>query len=441
MHLRAVETMLRGRIGFGPYPNGTLARCVGRRMQATGIDDESAYLSYLFLCPAEQEELIEEIVVPETWFFRDYEPFVFLQNHAVRQFWSRAPDNPMRVLSVPASTGEEAYSIAIALMEAGFSPERFRIDGVDVSGRALRKAAEGLYGAASFREKDFGLRSKYFEETGSMFHVCPEVSGSVSFSQGNVLDETSLGRAESYDIIFFRNLLIYLDEESRQLAIRNVERVLKKGGLLVRGYAEPQKVFFPEHIPVDHVRAHACLKPFEKTAEPSKSGPPKGASGTQVSPAAGGTRFPRKTGEAPGRRSARAQPGPPEKRTETGEHRKSAGATMEYAQAPPGDISIILDKARELADLGNHAAAEILAIECLKSDAACVDAHYLLATTALAQGDEAMARTHLNRVVYLDPAHRDGLLHLSLLMDRCGHKDQAERYRKRITRAKEAPGL
>lgn len=436
MHLRAVEAMLREKIGFGPYPNGTLARCISRRMRANGIEDEAAYASLLFSNGSEQEELIEEIVVPETWFFRDYEPFVHLRKFVADRLLSCSPENPLRVLSVPSSTGEEAYSIAITLLEAGFAPDRFRIDAVDISRRALRKAAEARYGPASFREKDLGPRLKYFEEAGSMFRVRPEVSQTVCFRRGNVLEDASLGPKEFYDVVFFRNLLIYFDEDSRKLAIENVERVLKKGGLLVRGYAEPQKVFFPRHVPVDHVRSHSCRKPSLESGEQRESAPVP----APPRPVAGlGAEKKRPARKVKAKMAAAVPPASrpyPEKRGGMGISPKAPEDAGELGTPPVEDIPVMIARARELADAGNHSAAEELAGRCLKTDAACLDAHYLLATTALARGDEENARTHLNRVVYLDPAHEDALLHLSLLMDRNGQKDQAARYRKRILRSR-----
>lgn len=417
-HSSAVESILRERIGFGAYPGGTVDRCVNRRMQACGIEDGDAYLSFLCASRAEQDELIEEIVVPETWFFRDCEPFVYLRKYAAEKILSCGPQTPLRALSVPASTGEEAYSIAITLLEAGLTPDRFCVHAVDISRRALQKAGEALYGSSSFREKDSDLLRKYFDEAGSMFLVRPEIREAVRFTQGNVLQETDLGSEESCDIVFFRNLLIYLDEASRKTAIRNVERVLKKGGLLVLGYAEPQHLFFPDYIPADHPRAHASRKPPEKEPDrreslrPVRMMPPRGSAHVSKKP----------SGSLPvdWRRAGILHPEPQQ-------HEK-------LGPAPPEEIFGILSRAHELADSGMYMEAEKLVGECLKSDMTCTEAHYLLGITALARGDEETAATHLNRVIYLDPNHNDALLHLSLLMERFGLREQAARYRKRIDR-------
>jgi chemotaxis protein methyltransferase WspC len=419
----AAESLLRERIGFGAYPNGIVARCIRMRMEAHGIEHEAAYFSLLFSNDLEQEELIEDIVVPETWFFRDYEPFEYLKRHVAgkKSEWSK--EAPLRVLSVPASSGEEPYSIAITLMEAGLMPDDFRIHAVDVSRRALQKAGEALYGPSSFRGEDNGLRRKYFEEADSMLMVRPEVRGPVRFMHGNVLRENALGLQESYDVVFFRNLLIYLDEASRNLAIQNVGRVLKKGGLLVLGYAEPQQLLFPGYLPVDHPRSYASRKPFATGEEPRIR-----AEGTFLD----GRKTPKKVMSQEGKSAIPSGCLPVI---------RQAGAALPQALPQPADrvalsenLPVMIARARELADAGMHDAAREVACDCLKSDAACIEAHYLLAITALACGKEEDAAGHLGRVIYLDPNHSDALFHLSLLMDRFGRKDQAARYRKRIAR-------
>ncbi len=422
-HSADVESMLREKIGFGAYPGGTVDRCLTRRMSANGMDDEEAYLSLLYSSSEEQDELVEEIVVPETWFFRDSEPFVYLRKYVTENIASGSIKRPLRALSVPSSTGEEAYSIAITLMEAGLMEDEFSVHAVDVSRRALRKAGEALYAGSSFREKEDELRRKYFDEIGLMFLVRPEVRAAVRFIQGNVLEESDLGPAESCDIVFFRNLLIYLDEASRKRAIRNVERVLRKGGLLVLGYAEPQHVFFPDFIPVDHPRAHASRKSREEISNRCKCGRALPVAAPSVKTGRG-SKLPPRISQSPvnGKRSGRLRPA-------------AEPAPDEAGAVPAVDEPDTLRRARVLADSGRYAEAGELVAECLKTDAACIEAHFLLGVTALALGDEEKAEAHLNRVIYLNPNHNDALLHLSLLMDRLGRKEQAARYRKRIVHA------
>lgn len=469
-----IESLLRERMGFGVYSTGTLAGCINRRMQANGMDNEALYVSFLLSNDLEQEELVEELIVPETWFFRDYEPFAHLKNFVAEKAHAFTPRTPLRALSLPASTGEEPYSIAITLMEAGLTPDRFSVHAVDISRRALRKSLDGLYGGPSFREDDLDLRRKYFDKAGSMLLVRPEVRDTVQFTRGNILKDFAPGSQESFDVVFFRNLLIYLDEKSRAIAVRNVERILKKGGLLVLGYAEPQHLFFPDFTPVAHPRSYSSLKPLDTGVKKNErccfakfEAPTRGF-------AAGGKKLfndlhamsqpcsedghhrqmpSPSMGEAGGQQKLIDTPDePPPLKAEATTPRNSAAAGKNMKNSPAAFIkgrdalnamaanpAGAIERARELADAGMLASAEELAGNCLKSDAGCIEAHYLLAMTALARGEEENAATHLNRVIYLDPNHNDALLHLSLLMDRLGRTDQAARYRTRIARAGKEP--
>src|SRR5690606_25565987 len=101
--------------------------------------------------PTEQRALIESIVVPETWFFRYPESFALLATQA-RALQRRLPiGRPLRLLSLPCSSGEEPYSMAIAMLDADFSAEQFQIDALDISQRGIEQAALGRYGVNAFR--------------------------------------------------------------------------------------------------------------------------------------------------------------------------------------------------------------------------------------------------------------------------------------------------
>ena len=147
----AIETMLREKIGLDANSIGsrTIARAVEKRQIACGLEARS-YLYYLQTTAKELEELIETVVIPETSFFRDKEPFVYLSQYVTTE-WLKTNSNILRVLSVPCSTGEEPLSIAMTLLDSGLAPTQFRIDAVDISKRALLKATLAIYSKRSFR--------------------------------------------------------------------------------------------------------------------------------------------------------------------------------------------------------------------------------------------------------------------------------------------------
>jgi chemotaxis protein methyltransferase WspC len=248
MHLDAIAALLSKRVGFDAKIVGArkITRAVENRRTACGLVDVETYLKVLQASPQEFNELVEQLVVSETWFFRDRKPFDFLVNF-VRSEWLPKPSaTKLRVLSVPCSTGEEPYSIAIALLEAGLPVNRFSIDALDISSLAIAKAKRAIYGKNSFRGEDWVERSRYFQPVtdqriGEKYELCSLVRHAVNIRQGNLLDlivETSL----KYDIIFCRNLLIYLEDSACRQILDTLHCLLSSQGLLFVGASETGKV-------------------------------------------------------------------------------------------------------------------------------------------------------------------------------------------------------
>ena len=163
----AAETLLERWIGLDPHTVGgnAIARAVRVRMEACGESDEDAFIARLTRDATQQGRLIEEVVVPESWFFRDPPVFDALQQHATA--YATTPGrSPLRILCVPCAAGEEPYSVAMALLEAGLSAEQFRIDASDVSQIALARAAAATYSANAFRGSDLAFRDRWFRVRG-----------------------------------------------------------------------------------------------------------------------------------------------------------------------------------------------------------------------------------------------------------------------------------
>lgn len=406
-----------------------LARVIRKRMEETGIPDDSMYLAYAASHDEEMWHLIEALVVPETWFFRDGEPFVYLRKiiSSENRFMGRSH---LRILSLPASTGEEPYSIAMTLLDAGLRPADFHVDAVDISRKALDKALRGVYGQSSFREKDFEFCWRYFERSGPEHTVTSLVRSTVRFCQGNVLEWTKTCSEGTYDIIFFRNLLVYLNDKAREEAVQAIDQLLGEGGMLFLGFAEPHHIFFPRFIPAIHPRSFAASKPSAYAAanvvqKVDRSPFRNGRIG-------GPKRLPKLEPVKADRLPPIALRPPVPRQTSP-----AGSATL---QKPEGKLKdsereeATLDRARELADRGMLAEAGRVCIECIKAEAANSEAYYLLGVIALAGNDEQQALEHFNKVVYLEPDHADALVHLSLLTEKMGLDGQAERYRQRLAR-------
>ena len=209
MPLTIVKNKLRDAIGLNTESIGitSLESAVQRRMQIIDLETYENYANKLLSSEDELKYLIEEIVVPETWFFRDKIPFIAVGKYAKEIRKNNNAKEPIRVLTLPSATGEEPYSVAITLFENGFSASQFTIDAMDVSKKALAVAKQGIYGRNSFRgEYDKELLEKYFIESGSGYEISDHIKKQVNFSQGNILKLDFSLYPESYDIVFCRNL-------------------------------------------------------------------------------------------------------------------------------------------------------------------------------------------------------------------------------------------
>src|SRR6185312_4827198 len=203
-----------------------------------GLTQVEDYLRRLRDSNDELQELIEAVVVPETWFFRDPQAFVALVRLLTEERQPASPAAGLRLLSVPCSTGEEPYSIVMSLVDGGFSPDQIQVDAIDISARVLAWAKRAIYGSNSFRGDDLTFRDRYFEPSGSSYKLTERIRGHVSFWQRNLLSaDFGLGD-RLYDVIFCRNVLIYFDRPTQEQVMRTLRRLLRPAGFLFVGPAE-----------------------------------------------------------------------------------------------------------------------------------------------------------------------------------------------------------
>jgi chemotaxis protein methyltransferase WspC len=142
------------------------------------------------------------------------------------------------VLSAGCARGEEPYSVAIALVEAGVHPEAMRIDAVDISPAVLRQAAGGVYSERSVRTIPSEIRQRWFEPAGGdEWRLDEPIRRLVTFRPANVLEpgDCDLG---TYDVVLCRNLLIYLAPAARERLAALLRRTLTPGGTLYTGQSE-----------------------------------------------------------------------------------------------------------------------------------------------------------------------------------------------------------
>jgi chemotaxis protein methyltransferase WspC len=250
------DALLREAIGLDAASLGpsAIARAVAQRQAACRLEDVHAYWLRVRSSPTELQELIEAVVVPETWFFRDPAAFDALARMAAQALVDN-PARELRLLSLPCSSGEEPFSMAIALLEAGVPANRFHIDGIDISARALALAAQAVYGSNSFRGGDLGFRDRHFAPLGvGKWQPSDEVCARATFRQGNLFAADFLAGRGSYDFVFCRNVLIYFDPETQARAVQVLMRLLVPGGALFVGPSEtsllPRERFASAQLPM-----------------------------------------------------------------------------------------------------------------------------------------------------------------------------------------------
>lgn len=218
-------------------------RRLAERIAATG---SSSFQSYFAILRSEAEHEIEYLInaftVNETYFYREDHQLrcmtsELLPNLAMR----KRVGESIRIWSVPCSTGEEPYSIAIWLMENWNDVDLYNIEIVasDIDTRALKAATEGLYGKRALIRLSPNLISRYFEPVdGEQYRIDQGLRNSIQFTQANLIDAQDMRGFRGFDIIFCRNVLIYFDDASRRIAGENLYDSLQPGGYICLGHSE-----------------------------------------------------------------------------------------------------------------------------------------------------------------------------------------------------------
>jgi chemotaxis protein methyltransferase WspC len=400
MSIPRLAGLLQRTIGLDAASIGTSAveRAVQTRLGVCKLANANLYWELASSSEAELQKLVEEVVVPETWFFRDREAFAVLTQFALEEWSQERTEGPRRLLSVPCSTGEEPYSMAMALLDAGLAAESFRIHAVDVSTRAIACAHEARFGRNSFRGADLGFRDRHFERTGTDYRLADAVRRQVEFRQGNLFSGEALPGAATYDAVFCRNLLIYFDRAGQDQAVRALRQLLAPEALLFVGPSESALLLSHDFVSMKMPLAFAFRERL-----PTEPAPPTAAVTV-------GTH-----------RTARAHP------------RRSGLRRERTVRAAAPDEG--LDNASALANQGRLAEAAQLCETYLRRHTDSVPALHLMGLICAARGDLATAAQHYRKALYLDPNHLDTLLHLGLLLEKQGDAPAARLLRERLQRA------
>ncbi|HEY3962926.1 MAG TPA: CheR family methyltransferase [Planctomycetaceae bacterium] len=238
--LRDVLVLLRTRTGcdFSYYKRATILRRVGRRMQINGIEELPAYLTFLRTHPGEAGALLQDLLISVTNFFRDKEAFEALESTIPELFKDKKPSDIVRVWVPACATGEEAYSIAMLLLEYAQSIEAgptLQVFACDLDKNAIQVARAGHYPEAITADVSDARLRRFFIKDHSGYRVRRELREMVLFADHDLLKDAPFSRM---DLISCRNLLIYLNGAAQARVFETFHFSLKPEGRLFLGSSE-----------------------------------------------------------------------------------------------------------------------------------------------------------------------------------------------------------
>ena len=198
------------------------------------------FLQYDPRAEAEFDQIYDLVTTNETYFFREPAQLAAFADEIVPEILAHKTVRKIRIWSAGCSSGEEPYSIAMLLNEAGYYDRAaFEIFASDINQQVLAKARRGNYRESAFRATDGPLRDKYFtrNDDGS-WRINDEIRNRVSFGRLNLYDEPRVSLLGHLDVIFCRNVIIYFDDQSKKVVVSNFYNRLTDAGYLLLGHSE-----------------------------------------------------------------------------------------------------------------------------------------------------------------------------------------------------------
>ena len=241
--LKKIFILLRAQTShdFSQYKPSTIHRRIERRMAVHQIDNLEIYVKFLQQTPNEVEALFRDLLIGVTQFFRDPDVFSSLETLGIpKLFEGRHPGSVVRVWAAGCSTGEEAYSLAILLMEHMESLKQsftLQIFATDIDDIAITAARTGIYPASIASDISAERLARFFiaENDGTAYRIHKSIRDIVVFSVHNLIKDPPFSKL---DLISCRNLLIYLNSDLQKNLIPLFHYALKPGGLLLLGTSE-----------------------------------------------------------------------------------------------------------------------------------------------------------------------------------------------------------
>lgn len=214
------------------------------RIAATGSGGFRDYFTFMrFQASGEEiQHLVNAMTVNETYFYRESYQFECLARSILEEISRRrAPGERIRIWSLPCSTGEEPYSLAIWLLENWHRVEDYEIEIIasDIDTNVLAAARKGMFGGRSVQNLSAEVKRRYFHARGDgQYEIIADLRGSIDFTTVNISSAEEMRRYRDVDVVFCRNLLIYFDDLSRRQAAELMWDSLAPGGFVCLGHSE-----------------------------------------------------------------------------------------------------------------------------------------------------------------------------------------------------------
>lgn len=431
-----------------------LQRAVCRAAEECGCrDDMERYIQGLLVRTSSQgqmEALASHLTVGETYFFRENRSLEVLDKHILPELIGarRGLGNAIRIWSAGCATGEEPYSVAIVLskMMAGLEKWNVEILATDLNARSLQKASEGIYGEWSFRGTPAWVRSIYCEEVeDERWVIVPTVKKMVSFAPLNLMDDAYppiRNYPSGFDVIFCRNVLMYLTPEGMSKVVRQLHRALATDGWLIVSPTETSHELFSQFATITF--GDVTLYRKSATCSSTRLASPmfdENISGVQLpewtmlAPEPGRVPSGEPSQEAPYDQPCSESTASPEVSYEQALRLYEQGRYEEMEQAivalpsQDGDhASAMLLLARAYANQGKLAAALVWCDKAIAADKMAARGYYLRATILQEKGSMPEVLHALKQAVYAEPQFVLGHFSLGNLALKHGKVRESEKH-------------
>ena len=395
----------------------SINRSVRTAMHKLGITNNQAFVKEILKNKKSLQVLIEEIKVSETWFFRDIESFNLFKSYISENKSNFDSINKLRILSSPCSTGEEPYSIAMSILDMGIPKSYFEINACDISVESISKAKSGLYTKSSFRVDYFDFKNRYFTAFPHNFEIKDEVKELVSFSCQNMVKTDFLINDYKYDIIFCKNLFIYLNDESRQIVLNNILRLLKENGILFVGLSELNYLTRNGFEQINYSMSFACKRLVKNEDNLLQT---KIRNITEQNK-------PRQRQDNYRKENIKFENFKIQLQAEQNETKDNNDQEL-Y-------VNDLLLQLKSFSDNGKYIEAHNIGDKILEFDKTNITALFTKGMLYNADKSFDKAKEFFSKVLYLDPKHYESLIYMSLIEESSGRTDKAEIFKSRAEKS------